>query len=118
LQPAGRLLGLLEILLARAPEDHAAGYAPDRDGDVELTGDAQEIVFHALRPDLRAQMDADRLARERLNLLAQRVVEHRLHARSSAHAAGFIQGHVFKLNTGGLVGHRIARFLGGGLREG
>jgi hypothetical protein len=29
LEPAGRLLGLLEVLLTRAPEDHAAGRAPD-----------------------------------------------------------------------------------------
>ena len=36
LEPAGGLLGLLEILLARAPEDDAAGHAPDRDGDGEL----------------------------------------------------------------------------------
>jgi hypothetical protein len=70
LQPAGSLLGLLEIRLARAPKDHAAGHAPDRDGDVELTGDAQEIVFHALRPNFRAQTDAGSLARERLDLLA------------------------------------------------
>ena len=36
----------------------------------------------------------------------QRIVEHRLHARAPAHAASFIEGNVFKLETGGLVGHR------------
>jgi len=45
LEAAGGLLGLLEILLARAPEDDAAGHAPHRERDVELMGDAQEIVF-------------------------------------------------------------------------
>jgi hypothetical protein len=36
LQPVGGLLGLLLVLLARAPEDDAAGYLPDGDGDVQL----------------------------------------------------------------------------------
>jgi hypothetical protein len=49
-------------------------------------------------------MDAGGLARERLNLLAQRVVEHGLHARTPAHAAGFIEGHVFELKIRGLLG--------------
>jgi hypothetical protein len=90
-QSAGGLLGLLEILFAGAPEDDTAGHAPDRDGYVQLTGDCLEIAFHALRPDLRAQMDANRLARERLDLGAQGVVEHRLHAGpTAAHTAGFL----------------------------
>jgi hypothetical protein len=43
LKPSGDLLSLVEIFIAGAPEDDAAGHAPDRDGDVELTGDAQEF---------------------------------------------------------------------------
>jgi hypothetical protein len=69
-QSAGSLLSLLEIFLTRAPENHAARYAPDGDGDVQLAGDRLEIALHALRSDLRAQMDANRLGRECLNLLA------------------------------------------------
>ncbi len=103
-------LGLLEIFLAGAPEDHAAGYTADGDGDVELARDAQDVVFHPLWPDLRAQMDADGVARERLNFLAERVVEHRLHAGTPAHEPGLVQGDVFKPDVGGLVGHRSARF--------
>src|SRR5919108_3710507 len=46
LQPAGRLLGLLAILVARAPENHTAGHAPDRDGDVQVTGHTENVIFH------------------------------------------------------------------------
>jgi hypothetical protein len=38
LQPAGGLLGLLEILLAGAPENHAPGHAPDGDRGSESLG--------------------------------------------------------------------------------
>jgi hypothetical protein len=111
-QLAGGLLGLLEILVARAPEDDAAGYAPDGNGDVELASDRLQIAFHALRPDLRAQMDADRLSGEGLNLLAQRVVEHGFHAGpTAAHTAGFLERDVVELNAGGLLGHLVSRFL-------
>ena len=34
MEPAGSLLGLLEILVAGAPEDDTARHASDRDGDV------------------------------------------------------------------------------------
>jgi hypothetical protein len=64
LESAGHLLRLLRILLAGAPEDDAARHAPDRDGDVQITSHAENIVFHALRPDLRAPMDAGGLARD------------------------------------------------------
>src|SRR6266850_1497270 len=97
LEPAGGLLGLLRILLAGAPEDDTAGHALRRDRHVQIPSHAENIVFHALRPDLRAQADTDGLARERLNLLAQRVVEHRLHAGPSTHAAGLVEGDVFEL---------------------
>ena len=64
MKPYGDLLGLLEILLAGAPEDDTARHPPDRDGDVQIPSDAENIVFHALRPDLRAPMDAGGLARD------------------------------------------------------
>jgi hypothetical protein len=100
-QPAGGLLGLLEILLAGAPENDAAGHTPDRNRDVELAGDLVNVVFHALRPDLRAQMDADRLGRQRLNFGAERLIEHGLHAGpTTAHPAGFVEGDVFELKRG------------------
>src|SRR5918999_2673921 len=54
-QLAGGLLGLLEIFLAGAPEDDAAGHAPDGDGDVQITSNAENIVFHALRRNLGSQ---------------------------------------------------------------
>lgn len=62
LQPAGGLLGLPDIFIAGAPEEQPAADAADGDGDAQLLGDAQEVGFHAPRSDLRAQMDADRLA--------------------------------------------------------
>jgi hypothetical protein len=39
LKAAGGLLGLLEILLAGAPEDDTARHAPHRERDVEFTGE-------------------------------------------------------------------------------
>ena len=39
LEPAGGLLGLLDVFLAGAPEEQPAGHAPDRDRDVQATGD-------------------------------------------------------------------------------
>jgi hypothetical protein len=58
LEPAGDLLGLLKIFIGRAPEQHPAGHAPDRDGDVELACNAQQIVSHPPLGDVRAQADA------------------------------------------------------------
>jgi hypothetical protein len=46
LQSAGDILGLLEIFLAGAPEEQAAGHTADGDGDVEVAGDRLEIGFH------------------------------------------------------------------------
>jgi hypothetical protein len=46
LEAASSPLGLLEIRLAGAPEDDAAGHASDRDGNVQLAGHAQDVVFH------------------------------------------------------------------------
>jgi hypothetical protein len=64
-----------------------------------------ERVFHALRGDLRAQVDAGGIGGQRLNLLAQRLVEHGLHAGPAAHAAGFVEADVFELKARGLLGH-------------
>jgi hypothetical protein len=50
LQPVGGLLGLLLVLLARAPEDDAAGYLSDGDGDVQLAGHAQDVALHLSVP--------------------------------------------------------------------
>jgi len=68
-------------------------------------GNCLNVAFHPLRPDLRAQMDADGVGREGLKFLAERVIEHRLHAGASAHEAGLIQGDVFEPDVGGLFGH-------------
>jgi hypothetical protein len=59
LEALGGFLGSSYILIAGAPEDQAAGHAPDRDGHVELAGNAQEIVFHPLLGDLRTQSARD-----------------------------------------------------------
>ena len=45
-QPRRDFFGLLDVLISRAPEQQASGYAADGDGDPELSGDAQEPVFH------------------------------------------------------------------------
>jgi hypothetical protein len=63
LKPAGSRLCLLETLIAGAPEDYAAGYAPDRHRDVELVGNAQAVVFHALRRNFQTQTPTGGLAR-------------------------------------------------------
>jgi hypothetical protein len=70
----------------------AGGHPADGHGDVQLTGDMLKVVVHAGRRDLRAQVDADGLAREDLHPPAACLVEHRLHARPAAHPAGFVQG--------------------------
>jgi hypothetical protein len=108
LQSAGHVLRLLRIFLGRAPEDDAAGHAPDRDGDVQVVGHAKDVVFHALWGNLRTQADTGGLARERLNLVAQRIIEHRLHAGPASHTAGFVERHVIELKIRGLLGHRKA----------
>ena len=54
LEPAGDIAGLLEVFVRGAPEQHAAEYAPDRDRDIELPSQAQEIVPHARGANLRA----------------------------------------------------------------
>src|SRR5262245_249490 len=46
LQPAGDLLGLLRIFLARAPEDEATGDFSDGDRNTELYGHTEDAVFH------------------------------------------------------------------------
>jgi hypothetical protein len=50
----------------------------------------QDVGFQALRANLRAQMDANGLARERPNLVTEGVIEHRLHAGFALHVAGFV----------------------------
>jgi hypothetical protein len=75
----------------------------------------QEVVFQASGRDLRTQADADGLARKGLNLLAERRLEHWLHAGSAAHATGFVQGDVVELDGWWLLGHQVSRFLRGGL---
>ncbi len=69
LKALANFLRLLHVFIAGAPEQHATRHAPDGDGDIQLAGDAQEIVSHPLLGDLRAQPDADRVIRQRLNLL-------------------------------------------------
>jgi hypothetical protein len=54
-------VGLLDVFVTGAPEDDAAGDAADGDGDLQITGDTQEIGFHARGRDFRAQMNADGL---------------------------------------------------------
>jgi hypothetical protein len=49
LEPAGSLLGLLEILIARAPEEQAAGHAADGDGNATFGGDALNPMLHGGR---------------------------------------------------------------------
>ena len=46
LQSVGHLLGLLEILLARAPEDEASGDFSDGCRNTELCGDPEDAIFH------------------------------------------------------------------------
>ena len=46
LQSAGYLVRLLEILLARAPEDEATGDFSDGDRNTELCGHTEDAVFH------------------------------------------------------------------------
>jgi hypothetical protein len=95
----------------------AAGHTADGHGDVQVAGDAEQIVFHAMGRDLRAQMDADGLARERLNLSAERVVEHRLHPRSPAHPAGFVERHIFTCDDRGSFGPQRSRVQLGVVRD-
>jgi hypothetical protein len=88
---------LLDVLVGRAPADEPSGHVTDREGNLEVTGNRLEIVFHARRRDLRTQVGAHRFGRERLNFVAERLIEHWLHARAPTHAAGLFQGHVFEL---------------------
>ncbi len=46
LESGPNLFGLLKILFAGAPENHAAGHAPDGDRDPELGGDALDTALH------------------------------------------------------------------------
>jgi hypothetical protein len=45
LESAGSLLCLLEILIARAPEEQAAGHTADGHGDPKLGGHTKDAVF-------------------------------------------------------------------------
>src|SRR5687768_4667515 len=90
LEAVGHVFGLPEILLGRAPEDHAPGHAPDRDRDAQITGNAKDIALHPGGGDLRPQTHARRVRGQGLNLLVQRIVEHGLHAGAPAHTAGLV----------------------------
>jgi hypothetical protein len=48
LQPAHDCFRLLDVVVSRAPEEQAAGYAADGDGDSEF-GDAEDPVLHGGR---------------------------------------------------------------------
>jgi hypothetical protein len=48
---------------------------------------------------------------QRWDVLREGVREHRLQLRPPAHAAGFVNRHIFELETGGPLGHGMARLL-------
>jgi hypothetical protein len=101
LEPAGRLLGLVAIFIRGAPEEQASGHFPDRHGDVQITGDAQEIGFHPRGPDLRPEVNPHGVGGQRLNRRAQRLIQQGLHAGPSPHAAGVLEGDVVERDRGG-----------------
>jgi hypothetical protein len=48
---------------------------------------------------------------QRWDVLGEGVREHRLQLRAPAHAAAFVNRHIFEPETGGLLGHGMARLL-------
>jgi hypothetical protein len=104
LETLGGFLSSSYILIAGAPKEHAAGHLADRDGDIELASDAQNIVFHPSLGDLGPQTNAGRLGTQGLDFLAQGIIEQGLHTRGPAHETSFLEGNIFELD-GGLLGH-------------
>lgn len=98
LQSLSSLSGLVAVLVGGAPEDHPSGNFADRHRHVELTGDAQDVVLHPLRPDLGSHADMGCIGGHVLDLGAKRVVEHGLHAGAPAHLAGFLEGDIIELD--------------------
>jgi hypothetical protein len=48
LKALANFLSLLNILITGAPKEQPPWHAPHRDGDIQLAGNAQDIVFHSL----------------------------------------------------------------------
>jgi hypothetical protein len=106
LEPAGGLLGLLDILITRAPEEQASGHAPDGHGDPELGSDAQEPVFHGALACAVGERHAHGLICQRSDPRPQLLIERWVHAWPAAHAAGLLERHIFELDRGWLLGHK------------
>ena len=60
-QPTCDLFGLLDILVRRAPEEQAAGHPANCEQHPQLSGDAQEAVFHGGRTGALRKRDTDRV---------------------------------------------------------
>ena len=110
-------LRLLLVFRGCPPEDHPAWDFADGDRHMELPRDAQEVVLHPRRPDLRPYVDAGGLRGKGLNFLPQRVVKQRLHARPPAHAPGVLQGNVLKRHTPPFFSHGFSSVHGKSIRQ-
>jgi hypothetical protein len=110
LEPGTDLLGLLEVLVGRAPEEQASGYAPDGYRHVELDCDAANPVLHRRQARAVRERHADRLIRERLHPRPEFLIELRVHAGAAAHGASFCQRDVFEVDGCRLLGHERSLF--------
>jgi hypothetical protein len=105
-EPCNNLLGLGEIFGSRAPKEQASGSFSDRHRHTELCGSAVDAVFHRGRVGALWNRCADCGLRQQLDVFLEGVIELRVHAETSAHAAGFVERHIFECDGGGSLGQQ------------
>ena len=110
LKPSGHLFGLCEVLIARSPEEQAAGDPSNRHRNPDLAGYTQDAVLHGRWADAVSNRHTGGLIGQRQNLGSKRVIEYRVHARTASHPPCLFQWDIFKLNTWRGVGHNHCSF--------
>ena len=80
---------LFEVFRSGVPEEQAAGNPPDRERHPQLSGHAQEAVFHGRGTRPLRKRDAGGGVVECLDFFLAGVVELRVHPGASPHGAGF-----------------------------